>query len=275
MAAKSKHDLLIEEEMSDFHLAPRVMQCIDDCADRLGVGRQEMRVLDWGCGRGRTVLKLLELGIDAYGVDIDPGPIRNGSQIMKERGFDPEQRLICISSDCLTPFADEFFHVVLSEQVFEHVSDLDALSAELLRITIPGGGGLHVFPAKWRVIEPHLFVPFVHWLPKNRIRYWYLYLMAKRIPVWRSVEDKRVAERVEVYYDYLINKTYYRSLKKIFKTFYAAGFDAFLWPGGRPGRKLKLLMPFLLFNTRFSSKFWSLWFSSFHQVVLRTIRRQA
>jgi len=119
-----------------------------------------------------------------------------------------------------------------------------------------------------------LFVPFVHWLPKNRIRYWYLYLMAKRIPVWRGMEDKRVAERIDVYYDYSVKKTYYRPLKKIFKTFYTAGFNAVFQTNGRPGRKSKILMPFLFFNTRFSSKIWSLWSSSAHHVELRTIRRQ-
>jgi hypothetical protein len=53
--------------------------------------------------------------------------------------------------------------------------DPDALAAELGRIIAAGGGGMHVFPAKWSIVEPHLHVPIVHWLPKNRLRYWYLW----------------------------------------------------------------------------------------------------
>jgi len=273
MVQGSKHDLLTEQEMLSFSLSRRFKEYLDECAGRLGVSLEQMRVLDWGCGRGRTVLKLLEMGIDAYGVDIDPKPIKNGFSIMKGRGFDPQKRLICIEPDCLTPFADNFFHVILSEQVFEHVSNLDALAAELFRITMPGGAGFHVFPAKWCVVEPHLFLPFAHWLPKNRLRYWYLYLMVNRISAWSGMEGKCVSDRVDTYYNYLAQKTYYRSLKDICTTLRQMGFDVFPQASRRPGRKHKILFPFLLLNNQFSSEFWTWWLNNFNVVELRTVRK--
>jgi SAM-dependent methyltransferase len=188
---KSEHDILTEDELSSFQLRPRVLKLIDDCVARLGISHRQLRVLDWGCGRGRTVSKLLEMGIDAYRVDIDPGPIENGYSVLKGRGEEPEKRLICIDTDCRTPFADGLFHVIISDQVFEHVHDLEALAAELARIASISSVGLHNFPAKWRVTEPHLFIPFVHWLPKNWIRYWYPRLQLNRIPVWKGLEKRK------------------------------------------------------------------------------------
>ncbi|UCC21301.1 MAG: methyltransferase domain-containing protein, partial [Promethearchaeota archaeon] len=37
-----------------------------------------MKILDFGCGRGLFVLWLKEHGYNAYGIDIDPIPIKNG-----------------------------------------------------------------------------------------------------------------------------------------------------------------------------------------------------
>jgi SAM-dependent methyltransferase len=218
------------------------------------------------------VIKLLEMGIDAYGVDIDPGPIRNGSSLLMGRGEEPEKRLICIDADCRTPFADGFFQVVISDQVFEHVCNFKALAAELARITTHNSVGLHNFPAKWCVIEPHLFIPYVHWLPKNRIRHWYLRLLLDRIPVWNGLEKGSAAERTQVYFDYSVQKTYYRPLRMIVQTLKQQGFKVNIHATGRPGRRLKLCFPFLLLNNKLSSKFWTWQSAHFHEVELSTMR---
>jgi len=241
------------------------------CA-RFGVSRQDLRVLDWGCGRGRTVLKLLEMGIDAYGVDIDLKPIQNGIPLMRSRGIAPEQRLFHIRDGCLTPFEDHYFHILLSEQVFEHVSDVDALLEEMHRTAMPGGCGFHVFPAKWRVVEPHLHIPFVHWLPKNQLRYWYLYLMINRAAAWKGMDGKSASEKAMVYYNYSVRKTYYRPLYIICRLFNKHGFDVAIQPNGRPSRALKLIMPFLMFDNKASVKLWTLISSNFRSVELVAMR---
>ena len=246
---------------------------LDNSANHFGIPRDHLRVLDWGCGRGKTVSKLLKMGFDAYGVDIDPGPIRNGALVMQSLGEDPQKRLICINSDCRTPFADNYFHIVLSNQVFEHVSDIDALASELNRITIPEGKSLHFFPAKWRVIEPHLFVPFVHWLPKNPLRRWYLRLMLNRIPVWKELEDKSIPERVQTYYNYSLQKTYYRRLNSIKTKLQNNGFDVEIFPTGSPGRWHRLLFPFLRLNNALTAKFWTWWVNSFRTCTIATTRK--
>jgi hypothetical protein len=119
---------------------------------------------------------------------------------MNKLGLDGKKRLFQINPDCKTPFEDGFFHIILSDQVFEHVSDINALTTELSRLTCSQGEGLHFFPAKWCLIELHLFIPIIHWLPKNKLRSWWIRLMLDKIPVWRGMDQQTIDERVETYY---------------------------------------------------------------------------
>jgi ubiquinone/menaquinone biosynthesis C-methylase UbiE len=260
----SKHVPLSDEELNAFRVRTEVPQTIARVAETLNIERENLRILDWGSGRGRTVIKLLEMGIDAYGVDIAAGPLKNGADAFRRRGEDPEHRLRLINADASTPFPDGFFHLVLSDQVFEHVQDLDAVVAELKRVTMPGGMGLHFFPAKWRVVEPHLFVPFVHWLPKNRIRRLYLRAMLKRIPVWEGLEGKTPSQRAQVYYEYSVQKTYYRPLRCIRSTLQRAGFRTRFQASDHRFRRL----------VRWTGPIgrWALgtWSNHFHEVTLST-----
>jgi len=145
----TKHDLLTDQDVRQYVLPRRVLAVLDECGRYFDVTRSKLRVLDWGCGRGMTVAKLLEMGFDAYGVDVDPEPIQNGRPLFLSRGYDPDERLKCIrADDCRTSFAEGFFHVVLSDQVFEHLPKLDAVASEVARVTMLGGKGLHTCPAK-------------------------------------------------------------------------------------------------------------------------------
>ena len=104
------------------------------------------RVLDFGCGAGNTVHSLEEAGFDVYGFDIV-------DYVEK-----PTHR-IAIGSPSRLPYPDGYFDLVFSDQVFEHAKDQDQVFAELHRVTKPGGCHLHVIPARWQLIEPHIYVP--------------------------------------------------------------------------------------------------------------------
>lgn len=227
----NKHVELTRDEIDTFCLREDVSAELHRIATTNGKAPQEIRVLDLGCGRGTTVLKLLALGFDAYGVDIDPEPIRNGRNIFIQSGHSPDKRLLVISAGEKLPFNDDFFDVVLSDQVFEHISDLESEAKDLARITCLGGIGLHFFPAKWNVVEPHVFVPFVHWLPKNRLRVFWLKLHSHRLPAWYGHEQLSSDQRIEVFYKYLNLKTYYRSPSQIIRQFQKAGLQAAFRPG--------------------------------------------
>lgn len=207
-----KHDPLTESDLAQYSIPNRLRSALDGRARFFGLPPARLRVLDWGCGRGGLVLKLLEAGFDAYGADIDARALSNGRARFADRGHDHARRMVTVDpAGARTPFPPGHFHAVVSRQVFEHLGDLEAVAAELARLTVPGGVGLHKFPARWRVVEPHLFLPCLHWLPKNGLRYCYVRMMVGRMPRWPGTEAQAPVERAAGYYRYSIEKTFYRS----------------------------------------------------------------
>lgn len=123
------------------------------------------RVLDFGCGSGAAVYEYRDAGFDAYGFDI--------ASYVNLR--EPEDRQFFRFAQTGTPanipdyrvteadyrmdFADASFDFVFSNSVFEHVQDHAMALREIARVLRPGGLSVHVFPARYCLIEPHLFVP--------------------------------------------------------------------------------------------------------------------
>ena len=52
------------------------------------------------------------------------------------------------------------FDFCYSTSVFEHVMDYNQPLSEICRVLRPGAWTLHIFPARWRPVEPHIFTPF-------------------------------------------------------------------------------------------------------------------
>src|SRR5450755_214134 len=118
--------------------------------DKLGVQlTKDICALDFGCGAGRTVYSLLDQGYaNVVGYDI--------KDYLELR--DPADRARFFIADTVgrIPFEDNSFDLIVSEEVFEHVKDQVAVFRELHRITRPGGHALHVYPARYCPIEPHV-----------------------------------------------------------------------------------------------------------------------
>lgn len=70
------------------------------------------------------------------------------------------------------PFPDASFVFVFSDRVFEYILDQEIAFHEIYRVLQPGGCSVHVFPAKWQVIEPHIYVPFGGLGPCKRYGYY-------------------------------------------------------------------------------------------------------
>jgi len=133
-------------------------------------GRRPARIMDFGCGRGRLVGQLRLAHQHAYGVDIDPRFIRAGALLSDL--WEPRRAILSATgAGGRTMFPDGFFDAVITDQVLEHVANLDALAAEISRILKPGGVVFNRFPGRRLLIEPHYFLPAVHWLaPCSRRR---------------------------------------------------------------------------------------------------------
>ena len=181
-----------------------------------GRDRSGLRVLDLGCGKGGMVAWLLEQGFDAYGLDVRPDYIANGSAYVGSGRLK-------VLDDRSYPFADDYFDIVLSNQVFEHVLDLPGLAREVSRTTKPGGLGLHIFPARWTVIEPHMFTPVVHWLPKGPMRRAGIKLALRAGKAAPYFVDRSLDERVAIFANYSETETFYRAPKEIKHSLESAG----------------------------------------------------
>ena len=236
----SNNDLLTEAELDSWHPHPIMLDRIERCRARFGLAAREFRIVDWGCGRGKLVLWLRERGYDAVGVDIDPRPFRNGADLFRARGQVPEQCLHPLDGASRAPLADSACHFVTSWQTLEHVRDLEGVIREWNRITLDGGEGFHIYPPHRRLVEGHLLMPFVHWLPKNAARRWLIaaFVLMGVEPNWSPGESWR--KKVRTYYRYSVDETFYRTPEVMRRCLAAEGLDAeFVDVGGR-GRERTL-----------------------------------
>lgn len=222
----SKGKELTSEEFNKFTFEDRTLSYIKIVSAIIGLRESDMNILDWGCGRGRAVLWLRERGYNAFGVDIDRKPVENGLMLVKSKGYN-ESILRILTPDNKTDFPDGFFHFITSNQVFEHIKDIDSVSREMSRITIKNGYGYHDYPAPKYIVEGHLFMPFVHWFPKNYTRKYLItfYVFLGFYPKWEEFKNKSQKEVAEILYQYSIDKTYYRSRNEVEKAFEKYGFD--------------------------------------------------
>ncbi len=115
--------------------------------------------LDIGCSAGVITATVAPLFRRAIGVDFD------------ETAFDavePEARrgVQFLRGDAMTlPLANASVDVMICAQVYEHVPDDRTLFAEMRRVLKPGGVVFFSGPNRLFPIEPHYFLPFLHWLP--------------------------------------------------------------------------------------------------------------
>jgi SAM-dependent methyltransferase len=223
--AASKHIFLTEEEFKKHSLYGAIAQSIEAYRQAKGMDPRKINILDWGCGRGRDALWLLERGYNAFGVDVDPEPIRNGLPLYKQKGYGKD-RLQLIDLSANSQFQDDFFQITFSNQSFEHAANLEETARELWRITKKGGAGYHVFPPQWGIREGHLCMPFIHWLPKNHSRWgWIRFWVGLGVePKWLELRGKTARQKTDRYYEYINANTYYRSPKEIRSIFESAGF---------------------------------------------------
>jgi 2-polyprenyl-3-methyl-5-hydroxy-6-metoxy-1,4-benzoquinol methylase len=98
----------------------------------------DARLLDAGCGSGRTLDELARYG-RVSGIDLSPEAVHAA----RRRGHDD----VHVAAVEDLPFADETFDVVTCLDVVEHTPDDRATLAELRRVTRPGGLLLVTVPA--------------------------------------------------------------------------------------------------------------------------------
>jgi SAM-dependent methyltransferase len=173
----------------------------------------DLRVLDYGCGKGDIVRLAREASFDAFGVEKFYGgsDIRDAVAATGLLGDAIRE----LEDDGRIPFDDAEFDVVVSNQVFEHVEDLSRVVAEIARVLKPGGQLLCLFPSKGILREVHCGVPIVHWLPKStRARYYWL-LSCRLVGLGAHKGEKSRTEWAADFDSWLRAYTFYRTRRQV------------------------------------------------------------
>jgi SAM-dependent methyltransferase len=175
------------------------------------------RILDFGCGAGQLVSSGRARGIDMYGADVFYGG-NTTKQAVAEAGF--LGTAVREIRDGKLDFEDEFFDLVISNQVFEHVEELDPVLSEISRVLKRGGCLVALFPSLEVLREGHIGIPLAHRFRKDsRFRYlWVLALRTLGLGFYkeqapsRSEWARRKLEWIDAY-------THYRSRAEIRSSF--------------------------------------------------------
>jgi SAM-dependent methyltransferase len=178
--------------------------------------KPDRHVLDYGCGAGETVETGVRDGLDIYGVEVfyEGG---NTRELVRAKGLLGSRVRELV--DGRIPFADASFDVVVSNQVFEHVEDMEPALDEICRVLAPHGTFLCLFPSRDVIREGHCGIPLVHWFPRgSRIRYPYM-LALRSVGLGFFKNGKSRRQWSHDFLRWLDDFTFYRSHAEIFDSF--------------------------------------------------------
>lgn len=166
-------DLLIEKQLSD-------------------IQAQKLFILDYGCGEGRFVRRLLDSGFaNVHGTDL----LVHGNDREREQTAErlaSQFNFYLMNESGQTPFEDNSVDVVVCNQVMEHVADKESLISEVWRILKRNGFAIFVFPVSDAIIEHHVKLPFFHRadLNKSYTRIFYKALVFIGFGAWHKHSER-------------------------------------------------------------------------------------
>ena len=171
------------------------------------------RVLDFGCGAGEIVKGGLAQNLDMWGADVYQGKqAAFHDRIVVEAGPSASSRIMRIEDDTL-PFPENYFDIVVSNQVFEHVKDLDRPLREIRRVLRPHGIFMALFPGRETWWDGHCELYFAHWLkPPMQERY---LCAAKRLGFGYDNGTKNPRKWAADFVEYFRDYCFYRPSKTI------------------------------------------------------------
>lgn len=125
------------------------------------------RILDDGCGRGEIVTLGRQRGLDIWGADT------YASHYVSFLGSVADETRCYIKhiQASRADYPDAHFELVLSNQALEHVTNPEAVIAEMGRLLKPGGTLIVAFPVDSTWYEGHVGLYFAHRLRRGAMRH--------------------------------------------------------------------------------------------------------
>lgn len=111
------------------------------------VNLQNQRILEAGCGNGlyaRRFKEQFEANVEAFDIEAE--------RVAEAQVHIPHA--IVAQGEAL-PYRDQYFDVIFSNEVIEHVQDDRQFAAELVRVTKVGGRIAIFCPNRWYPVEQH------------------------------------------------------------------------------------------------------------------------
>lgn len=214
-------------------------------AERPLPGDRPFRILDAGCGNGALLIALhrhlpglIGRPVELYGFDVSDVRVQKSdffsATIESLRAAAPEtdwqSRLSLIDTQSPWPYDDSFFDAVVSNQVLEHVQNLDSFLGELSRVLRRGGISVNLFPVKALAFEGHVGVPFAHRIHSDDVRRAYLTNYARlgvaKIGPMRKVANQSAQDFGETRAEYVATQTAYRSFRELAAAAHRQGLTA-------------------------------------------------
>lgn len=125
---------------------------------------EKAAILDFGCGKAK-LLKQLEfhgIGESLYGVDI----FKSNESLKESKKNAPNSFIESIEPYQNFNFETKF-DLIIANQVFEHIDNKEMIFSQLSKKIKEGGYLLAGFPTSEILIEPHIYAPIIHWVPKR------------------------------------------------------------------------------------------------------------
>lgn len=145
---------------SRFVKAKKIIACLQYIDSSL----LDKEVLEIGCGSGIISHELSKVVKHMTAVDVTDETLKEAMQRygMSETGFQ-----FTIGDGTNLAFQDNFFDIVVCNQIFEHVRDQKKLINEIYRVLRAGGLCYIATGNKIWPVEPHTKLPFLSYLPKS------------------------------------------------------------------------------------------------------------